>query len=704
MSIQIIVRNRLIQSIRIANWIGISITTFLGWFILQTNFEKYLLFALVVSAAGFNQFVIPFFPRNAIVSNSFVHMAIGSAIVILAGFALLFAPYGYSLEVVFILIICIAGMIAGTRVAILSTIIISIVYIPIISLFPLPTTYRSAEIVFHIMILLVVGYWTSRLSGSLNDHLKQSARKNFYLSLLLKVGMIASQRAELGSILSQICNTIVSDLPATWCQILLLDPTRTKLIVYGDSLLRSTVDRQPKIGEPLSLDYLPQVQRLFETGQYLLFDQAELDTQEAAEIVNRFAFEGVKTLGLFPLTTKGDCLGLVSLAEIRSWQREPFTNEKTELLQTLATQIASVIESAHLFAEAQDRAERLEVLNEVGKAIGSTIELKALLELIHIQLNRVIPTDTYFVALFDPVEDELDFRILIDNEITYPPKRIPLGEGLSSWVIKNRAPLLIRRLSQESDRLPIRPIVMGKDQISESWLGVPMLAGERALGILAVASYSPDAFEEQDLTLLTSIASQAAIALDNAGQHEAVKEQARHDSLTGALNHGAFLASLDQALEIASAQSAPVSMIMIDVDHLKDYNDRFGHLMGDEVLVRIVEETQALLPSTGFIGRWGGEEFSIGLPGVSVEEAKEIANQICAAMLKIVVTSRNGESAPIPTVSQGIAAFPIHARNREELIDLADAALYRAKNTGRGRVLLTTDRGHPPLEIDRQAQ
>jgi len=649
-----------------------------------------MLTALVVSAAGFNQFIIPFFPRNAVVSNRFIYLAIASAIVILTGFALLFAPYGFSLEVVFILIICIAGMISGTRIAIISAIIISIAYIPIISIFPLPKTYRSVEIIFQIMILLVVGYWISRLSGSLNDHLKQSVRKNFYLSLLLKVGMIASQRAELESILSQICNTIASDLPVTWCQVLLLDPSRTKLIVYGDSLLRSPGNRQPRIGASFNLEGLLQVQLLIETGQYRLFDQAELDTQEAAEIVNQLAFEGVKTIGLFPLSTKGDCLGLISLSELRSWQREPYTSEKIELLQTIATQIASVIESAHLFAEAQDRAERLEVLNEVGIAIGSTIELNALLELIHVQLNRVIPTDTYFVALFDPAGIALDFRILIDNEITYPPKRIPLGEGLSSWVIKNRTPLLIRNLSQESERLPIRPIVMGKEQISESWLGVPMLAAERVLGILAVASYSPNAFDEQDLTLLTSIASQAALALDNASQHEAVKEQARSDSLTGALNHGAFLAVLDQALENALAQSGPLSMIMIDVDFFKDYNDRFGHQIGDEVLIRIVKEIQAVLPSFCFIGRWGGEEFSIGLPGFSVEAAEEIAHQISAAIRNIIVSNRMGETAPIPTVSQGIAAYPIHARNREGLIDLADIALYRAKNAGRGQVLVTT--------------
>ncbi len=132
-----------------------------------------------------------------------------------------------------------------------------------------------------------------------------------------------------------------------------------------------------------------------------------------------------------------------------------------------------------------------------------------------------------------------------------------------------------------------------------------MLVGERVLGILAVASYSVEAFDEADINLLSSIASQAALDVENARQHAAVKEQARRDSLTGALNHSAFLAQMDEAMQKAAAATSKISLIMMDVDDFKLYNDTYGHQVGDEVLIQIVKKIETAIPSDGFIGRWG---------------------------------------------------------------------------------------------------
>ncbi len=380
--------------------------------------------------------------------------------------------------------------------------------------------------------------------------------------------------------------------------------------------------------------------------------------------------------------TKGKILGLIAIGENRAWEREPFTQEKIDLLQTLAIQIASAIDNAGLFKAVQHQAQRLAVLNEVGKAIGSTLELDDLLELIYNQLSKVIPTETYYVALYEPEEQVLDFRILIDEGKRFPPQRIPLTQGLSSWVIENRRPLLVRQLSKEIDSLPVRPIQLGQQQASESWLGVPVQTGERELGILAIASYTPFAFDEDDMTLLANIAAQAALALDNARQHAQVKDQARRDSLTGALNHGHFLTSLDESIQLASKQNSSVSLIMLDIDLFKEYNDRYGHLVGDEILRQMVPIISPLLNPGDFIGRWGGEEFAIGLPGTDLDQAVQTAQKIRLCLAGIELHSR-GQAILAPTLSQGIATYPQHAQNSSQLVDIADAALYSSKNAGR---------------------
>jgi diguanylate cyclase (GGDEF)-like protein len=381
-------------------------------------------------------------------------------------------------------------------------------------------------------------------------------------------------------------------------------------------------------------------------------------------------------------------IGLISIGEERNWEREPITQEKIDLIKTLATQISTFIHNTQLYQESHRQAEHLEVLNEVARAIGSTIELDDLLELIYEQLSKVIPSDTYFVSLYDPEENTLDVRILIDEGERFPSKSIPLGQGLSSWVIENQKPLLISSITKEMDSLPIQPIRLGKERMSESWLGTPILAGENSLGLLAIASYNVNVFDNDDVTLLNNVAAQAALALDNARQHAEVKEQARRDSLTGVYNHGELLLRLEKEVEKGRKEESPVSLIMLDIDFFKEYNDTYGHILGDEVLHLLATTIQSHVKKSDIVGRWGGEEFAIALPGADTEQATWVANRIRKSLLQIEMRNKHSADIPSPTVSQGIATFPQHADDAAQLIGIADIALYQAKGRGRDQVII----------------
>ena len=128
----------------------------------------------------------------------------------------------------------------------------------------------------------------------------------------------------------------------------------------------------------------------------------------------------------------------------------------------------------------------------------------------------------------------------------YPGQVFELGNGLASWVLNNRRPLLINSISTEE--LPVEPIRLGGPRLSESFLGVPMIASDRVIGILALGSYAPFAFDGEDRALLQNVASQAALAIDTARQHAEVKEQARRDPLTKAYNHSQLLHLLAEAV------------------------------------------------------------------------------------------------------------------------------------------------------------
>jgi diguanylate cyclase (GGDEF)-like protein len=218
-----------------------------------------------------------------------------------------------------------------------------------------------------------------------------------------------------------------------------------------------------------------------------------------------------------------------------------------------------------------------------------------------------------------------------------------------------------------------------------------MATSEHLLGLLAVASYRLRAFDESDQEVLQSVATHAAIAIDNAQHHAEVERQARHDSLTGALNHNYFLIRLREEVARAEKNKTLLSLIMLDIDHFKEYNDSFGHLAGDAILCDVVKAILRNTKIVDLVGRWGGEEFVIALPGCGGGGARPVAERIRKSLSEIDVHDELGRQLPVPTVSQGVAAFPIDAREPIALVDAADISLYKAKTRGRDQISVTGD-------------
>ena len=214
-----------------------------------------------------------------------------------------------------------------------------------------------------------------------------------------------------------------------------------------------------------------------------------------------------------------------------------------------------------------------------------------------------------------------------------------------------------------------------------------MMIGEDVLGILAVACYRPNAFGEDDIVLLSNVAQQAALAVDNARHHATVEDQARRDSLTGVFNNKHLHLQLAETFARCRAENRPLSVIMVDIDHFKDYNDTYGHVIGDEVLRRVAQTIEERVPPGSIVGRWGGEEFTIILPGATAEGAYAVAENLRRGMSEMPLRTGSNRSIPTPTISQGIAAYPNNAASDDELILLADKALYKAKETGRSGIM-----------------
>jgi len=214
-----------------------------------------------------------------------------------------------------------------------------------------------------------------------------------------------------------------------------------------------------------------------------------------------------------PIELQGKVLGVL---DVQSNETDAFDEEDLQLLQSVSNQTAVALENARLYANSEKKIKELSVLNDVARVVNSTLDLDQLLKQIYQQLTLVINAPCYYVALYDEKNNQLNFEILIDDKKQYPKTTVPLGDGVVSYVIRTKKPLLINDIETDIKKLPIRVETIGSNKISSSWLGVPMLSGEKVLGVLAVCSYEKNAFSEEDLQFFTNITSQAAIAIINA--------------------------------------------------------------------------------------------------------------------------------------------------------------------------------------------
>jgi GAF domain-containing protein len=213
-----------------------------------------------------------------------------------------------------------------------------------------------------------------------------------------------------------------------------------------------------------------------------------------------------------PLVSRGQVMGAMT---IQSEEVAAFTDEDISVLQTMADQVANALQNANLFNQTQARAEELSVLNEMGRELTSVLEIQAIVRSIYLYSSRLLDTSTFLIALSDPDTQIISYPLATENnnEITIPSQK--LEAGMTEYVLRTRQPLLIHEdiegwLREQGVELKVVGF------IPQSWLGVPMLVGDQAIGIIAVQSELRQHFNNQHRDLLVAIASQSAIAIQNA--------------------------------------------------------------------------------------------------------------------------------------------------------------------------------------------
>ncbi len=245
----------------------------------------------------------------------------------------------------------------------------------------------------------------------------------------------------------------------------------------------------------------------------------------------------------------------------------------------------------------------------------------------------------------------------------------------------------------EQDHAIVCAHVARHGQHIEPYICAPLMAQGETLGLLylktrpaeAANSAGANTAKEQ---LATAVAEQIALALSNLKLRETLRQQSVRDPLTGLYNRRFLEETLDRELARLERKNLPLSLIMIDVDNFKNFNDTFGHEAGDAVLRDLGGILQRYVRGGDIACRYGGEEFTIVLPEASLETGRQRAEMLREAARELRLV-HDGKSLGAVTLSLGVACFPEHGRRRDHLLQVADAALYEAKNGGRNRVVVS---------------
>ncbi|MCL4425274.1 MAG: sensor domain-containing diguanylate cyclase [Firmicutes bacterium] len=389
--------------------------------------------------------------------------------------------------------------------------------------------------------------------------------------------------------------------------------------------------------------------------------------------------EGMRVALCVPLPAGGKTLGVLRAASSNSFG---FTRTRRDLLSALGEEAAGALYNLKLRQELEQKVGELSTLYEVAATLSSTIELEKHGRSPVKMAMSLSARDVAFLGLFTGDGEELEVQAFLGvSQETVLGWQLSHGHGLLARLRQEKRPIT---LYDSPDGDPESALSL----TFRSLLLLPLGAGEKVIGLLGLGSRQHREFGSDEIKILYLLANRAAMAIENAQLYESTQRLANADPLMGLFNHRYFQEHLQEEILRASRFNHPVSLVMIDLDHFKKFNDTYGHPSGDQVLRQLARLINSQIRQVDIAARYGGEELAIILPETNKAGAAVLAEKLRRTIENHLFFEEKHQMVSRLTISLGVAAYPDDAQTREELVEKADQALYQAKTKGRNRVSL----------------
>lgn len=403
--------------------------------------------------------------------------------------------------------------------------------------------------------------------------------------------------------------------------------------------------------------------------------------------------EPLRSVILAPLAAGPDLVGVLGLVHPIA---DYFIPAQERAVAMLAAETAFVVNYLRLYRESQQnlsRAEALQTRNaELLRDSQRRAHQLALLNRAFMRVATSLAADEVFSALVDELHSSLGYprvslrllegetlRLAAERGYAGAAERMPITEGIVGRVARTGQPALVLDVRRDPDYVVSHPMVTQVASAPISRRGV-------VAGVITIESVEP-VLASADLELLTTLAGYATLAIENARNYEEARTLATTDGLTGLPNRRMLWGAFERELARAIRYNAPLSVIMVEVDHFKLYNDTHGHLRGDEALQQVARLlAQQHRANVDVVARYGGDEFVTLLPQTGKAEAAAVAERIRRAVAGAGLGGPGAGAAPgtlaLMTVSLGVATFPEDGGTIEALLRAADRSMYDVKAAG----------------------
>lgn len=418
------------------------------------------------------------------------------------------------------------------------------------------------------------------------------------------------------------------------------------------------------------------VDKVFSSEEMIFVDdmatQPELAEEAAAYDVT------LASLIAVPFIDEGKLLGVVYVDRSSG---QPFSHRDVELLRSLGQVMSRAGINARNFAEQAARRQNLELLNKLYQAISRTLELDQLLDQVASITLEVTQAERAFILLMN--NGQLRFAAGRDRggPLNAQASR-ELSRSVCQKVLKTQQGVYVFDTSSDEEFSSKLSVVSLK---LNSVVAVPLKGQQGLSGILYIDAKSQAMQSlEKEMAILSNIANVASLAIDNARLYR----QATTDGLTGLYVRSFFMVRMEEEANRSARYGRVFSLLVLDIDHFKKFNDTYGHQTGDEVIKLVAHIIKrAIRVGLDIPGRYGGEELVLLLPETNAEGAMVVAERLRQNIESTQLPGPNGDALKV-TVSIGVGVFPIHGGTATQLFERADQALYQSKQHGRNRCTL----------------